>query len=249
MIEWKDGAICLGAYRQWFLDDDTKPCRLFSNAGVGRFETFEGVLFAHDFQLNEIQIGDYIEKSELDTEQKYNDVVEVFELFGFDEYDCNSGFKLLDGWKGLGVDDSGEVMNVDCGCERKLTYNQVMAIGKLKRMLNDKAKTEKVDAKKAELDTTDSIAVSYLKRCIDVQAERGKQYDSSGTGERSFDAAAKAFNALTGEKLSGSDVCLLLTCVKVVRQNSDKSRLHEDSLLDGVSYLSLWAEELNKELK
>jgi hypothetical protein len=91
-------------------------------------------------------------------------------------------------------------------------------------------------------------SVDYLNECIEVQAERGKQYDASGTGERSFDAAAKAFNALTGEKLSGSDVCLLLACVKVVRQNSDKSRLHDDSLLDGVSYLSLWAEELNKEL-
>ena len=51
-----------------------------------------------------------------------------------------------------------------------------------------------------------SVSVDYLKRCIDVQAERGKQYDASGTGERSFDAAAKAFNALTGEKLNGSDV-------------------------------------------
>ena len=95
----------------------------------------------------------------------------------------------------------------------------------------------------------ESVAAQYLKRCIDVQIERGKQYDSEGKGERSFQAAADAFNALTGEKLSGSDVCLLMVCLKVVRQNSNKSRIHDDSLLDGVSYLSLWAEELNKELK
>lgn len=95
----------------------------------------------------------------------------------------------------------------------------------------------------------ESVSVQYLNRCKAVQAERGKQYDSKGAGERSFDAAAQAFNALTGEKLSGSDVCLLLTCLKVVRQNSDKSRIHDDSLLDGISYLSLWAEELTKELK
>ena len=92
-------------------------------------------------------------------------------------------------------------------------------------------------------------ATQYLSECIEVQKQRGKQYDRSGTGERSFDAAAKAYNALTGGSLRGSDVCLLLTCVKAVRQYSNPARLHEDSLLDGVSYLSLWAEELNKELK
>jgi len=97
-------------------------------------------------------------------------------------------------------------------------------------------------------DVNSKTAVEYLQGCIDVQKERGEQYDSSGTGERSFDAAAKAFNALTGRDLKGSDVCLLFTCVKAVRQYSNPDRLHEDSLLDGVSYLSLWAEELNKEL-
>ena len=92
------------------------------------------------------------------------------------------------------------------------------------------------------------LATDYLDECKAVQEERGKQYDSESTGERSFQSAADAFNALSGEKLSGSDVCLLLACLKFVRQNSDKSRLHEDSLLDAVSYTSLWAEELNKEL-
>ena len=102
---------------------------------------------------------------------------------------------------------------------------------------------------KQAAESIESVATQYLKRCIDVQIERGKQYDSEGTGERSFQAAADAFNALTGEKLSGSDVCLLMVCLKVVRQNSNKSRIHDDSLLDGVSYLSLWADELTKELK
>lgn len=92
-------------------------------------------------------------------------------------------------------------------------------------------------------------AKQYLSECIDVQNQRGEQYDSKGTGERSFDAAAKAYNALTGQNLKGSDVCLMLSCVKAVRQYSDPSRLHEDSLLDLVSYASLWAEELNKEIK
>jgi hypothetical protein len=92
------------------------------------------------------------------------------------------------------------------------------------------------------------IAQDYLQECIEVQKQRGQEYDKSGKGERSFSAAARAFNAVRGKGLTGSDVCLLLTMVKIVRQNSSPDRLHEDSLLDGVSYLSLWAEELNKEL-
>ena len=89
----------------------------------------------------------------------------------------------------------------------------------------------------------------YLNECIEVQNQRGEQYDSKGTGERSFAAAASAFNAMTGQKIKGSDVCLLLVCVKAVRQYSAPSRVHEDSLLDLISYASLWAEELNKEVK
>ena len=91
-------------------------------------------------------------------------------------------------------------------------------------------------------------STDYLSECIAVQKQRGEQYGSSGTGERSFTAVAKAFETLTGKELTGSDVCLILACLKVVRQYSKPNRLHEDSPLDGVSYLSLWAEELNKEL-
>lgn len=92
-------------------------------------------------------------------------------------------------------------------------------------------------------------AAEYLSACAQVQLERGKQYDASGTGERSFDAAVEAFNCITGKNLRGSDVCLILTMVKLVRQYSDPTRLHADSVLDAVSYGSLWAEELTKELK
>ena len=97
--------------------------------------------------------------------------------------------------------------------------------------------------------TQQKTAVEFLNACAAVQSERGKQYDASGTGERSFAAAASAFNAATGKSLTGSDVCLLLTMVKLVRQYSSPDRLHHDSLLDGVSYLSLWADELTKELQ
>lgn len=92
-------------------------------------------------------------------------------------------------------------------------------------------------------------ATEFLNACVAVQSERGKQYDSKGTGERSFAAAAKAFTAITGKELTGSDVCLIQVMLKLVRQYSDPTRVHDDSLLDGVSYMSLLAEELIKELK
>lgn len=91
-------------------------------------------------------------------------------------------------------------------------------------------------------------STELLQACIDVQAERGKQYDAKQTGERSFQAAAQAFNAMTGQNLKGSDVCLMLVCVKAVRQYSSPDRLHSDSVLDLVSYAALWGEELAGEL-
>lgn len=94
-----------------------------------------------------------------------------------------------------------------------------------------------------------TTSTEYLAACAKVQLERAKQYNASGTGERSFEAAAEAFNCVTGKNLRGSDVCLILEMVKLVRQYSDPTRLHDDSVLDAVSYLSLWAEELTKELR
>jgi hypothetical protein len=91
-------------------------------------------------------------------------------------------------------------------------------------------------------------AVEFLNACVAVQSERGQQYDPNGKGERSFAAAAVAFTALTGKPLVGSDICLIIELVKKVRQYSKPDRIHHDSLLDSVSYDSLWAAELIKEL-
>ena len=90
-------------------------------------------------------------------------------------------------------------------------------------------------------------STELLSQCAAVQSERGKQYDVGGTGERSFKAAAEAFNAMTGKNLKGSDVCLMLVCVKAVRQYSDPARVHDDSVLDLVSYAALWGEEIYNE--
>ena len=98
------------------------------------------------------------------------------------------------------------------------------------------------------VDDSPKTAADYLAACAQVQLERGKQYDASCTGERSFDAAAEAFNCVTGKNLRGSDVCLILEMVKLVRQYSDPARLHADSVLDKVSYSALWAEQITAEL-
>ena len=95
--------------------------------------------------------------------------------------------------------------------------------------------------------TTPSTSVEFLQQCIDVQAERGKQYDPKGDKERSFATVASMFNEVRSTELKGSDICLILEFVKLVRQYADPSRVHDDSLLDKVSYSSLWAEELKRE--
>ena len=249
--EFKYGAVCFAGGEQWFVNHlgDDKRYQLKNFSG-GSFYSFYGVInFAKHFQLNTIKKGDYIEASELDTEQKYNDAVEVFGLFGLE---CHASYSLLKSYGNLYVESGTEVYactDESESVERKITYNQLMAIGELKRMMNGRDKS----APKTALDLTPGIEIKtskdYLNECIEVQNQRGEQYDSKGTGERSFAAAASAFNAMTGQNLKGSDVCLLLACVKAVRQYSDTTRVHEDSLLDLVSYASLWAEELNKEAK
>jgi hypothetical protein len=91
-------------------------------------------------------------------------------------------------------------------------------------------------------------APEYLSEGLRILGERGKEYDQQGTSERSFDAVAEAYNVITGRDLRGSDVCLMLDLVKKVRQYSNPTRLHADSLVDSVNYSALWDEQLTKEL-
>lgn len=137
-IEWKDGAVCKAGDMYWYPSNSNK---LRSCAGAVEV-SLDTAAENPAFQLNEIRIGDYIEKSELDTEQKYNDVVEVFGLFGalFDE----SAVKEYQGFKNSNSlcfckDGLWQVYPASTSTKRKLTYNQVMAVGKLKRIINEKS--------------------------------------------------------------------------------------------------------------
>lgn len=86
-------------------------------------------------------------------------------------------------------------------------------------------------------------SVEFLQACIDVQVQRGKEYDQPG-GERSMGRCVQAFNAITGKDLTEAEGWLLLQILKDVRQWQNPGRYHEDSALDGVSYSSLKAEAL-----
>lgn len=88
---------------------------------------------------------------------------------------------------------------------------------------------------------TITTASDFLSEGLRILSERGKQYDPSGKKEMSFDNVAEAFNCLTNSRLNGSDVCLLLALLKVVRQNANKE-FHEDSAVDFVNYAALHSE-------
>ena len=83
--------------------------------------------------ITELKIGDYIEKSELDTEYKYDDVVEVFGQWGaFFNGSAVSEYCHLEGGHSLGFCEDGlwQLYINNTNKKRKLTYNQVMSLKK-----------------------------------------------------------------------------------------------------------------------
>lgn len=88
-------------------------------------------------------------------------------------------------------------------------------------------------------------STDFLQSAIDVQAERGQQYDSP-EGERSMGRTVAAFNAITGRGLTEAEGWLLLQVLKDVRQWQNPGQYHHDSALDGVAYASLKAEALHE---
>lgn len=89
-------------------------------------------------------------------------------------------------------------------------------------------------------------STEFLQAAIDVQAERGKQYDKP-SGERSMCATISAFNCITGYTLEESDGWMLLGLLKLVRQAQNPEQYHHDSALDFVAYASLYAEAASEQ--
>jgi hypothetical protein len=89
-------------------------------------------------------------------------------------------------------------------------------------------------------------STEFLQAAIDVQAERGKQYDKP-SGERSMAATVSAFNCITGSMLEESDGWMFLGILKLVRQSQNPEQYHHDSALDFVAYASLYAEAASEQ--
>lgn len=158
-ITWQNGAVCYGDGRQWFANTgyDSDKLELVNNDGTRKYSIYGILNYPNDFQLNEIRTGDFIPASELGTEQKYNDVVEVFGLFGFKP--CKSHSKyigMVNYWKGVEI-YNGEVANTNSTDGRQLTYNQIIAIGKLKRMMLDREKSAPKTTPDLTPDNTDQV--------------------------------------------------------------------------------------------
>jgi len=81
----------------------------------------------------------------------------------------------------------------------------------------------------------------FLQRAIDLQQERGKEYDCGQ--ERSMSKTVEVFNIITGQKLSESEGWLFMQVLKDVRQWT-KPEYHADSAEDCISYAALKAEAL-----
>lgn len=86
----------------------------------------------------------------------------------------------------------------------------------------------------------DRTATDFLQVAQSILDERGKQYDKP-QGERSMAATVAAFNSITGQSLTEPHGWLLLTLLKMVRDNQREAP-HEDSCMDLVTYSSLYAE-------
>ena len=91
-------------------------------------------------------------------------------------------------------------------------------------------------------------AIDLLEQGKNIMQQRGAEYETDGNQERSFNAVAVAFNAITGKDLTAAEVALLLQVLKDVRQWS-QDRLHEDSVIDCVNYAALKGEELYKQYR
>ena len=132
-IAFKKGAVCYAGGYQWFSRSGVKGI-LFNHYLHQR--QLDELVTAEDFQLNTIKQGDCIESSCADTEQKYIDSVGVFDLFGFKPTRRHRGFSKAS-YNNLTVFNDGYCYSLH-ETPRKLTYNQLMAIGKLKRLMNER---------------------------------------------------------------------------------------------------------------
>ena len=123
--------------------------------------------------ITELKVGDYIETSEIDTEQKYNDVAEVFKSYGINRVD-NKSFSESPDWSLFVIDKDDEFCGYDKGvriAKRKLTYDQIMS---LKKVGCDGALMSVNNIEK------DKAYELMSRRAIQLAKHLGYEYDENG---------------------------------------------------------------------
>lgn len=88
-------------------------------------------------------------------------------------------------------------------------------------------------------DTQPKTAPDFLQAGIEAMKDRAASRDNEG--ERSMAKTVKAFNALTGGKLTEREGWLFMVCLKLARANNGKKTV-EDDFIDGAAYMALYGE-------
>jgi len=195
-IEWKEGAVCYADGQQWFLNTEiNKNQYQLSNENLDSSASFDWFLSQRDFQLNEPRQGYYIPKSELDIEQKCNDTVEVLGLFGFKPNSRFASYQDMYSEFAILIDDGKLYQESETypPCKRKLTYNQLMAIGKLKRLMNERDKVNTSEnPNSSELKDGDKYIRTIYGLCgTPIKVDVYRVSDAFPTGSAPIDHAVK----------------------------------------------------------
>lgn len=195
--------------------------------------------------ITELKVGDYIEKSELDTEQKYNDVVEVFERWGFTKHRYHSGFDGLSSNHPLSICD-GTYANSRSGLTRCLTYDQIMQL-------------KKVDVDNCNIDKLVSNRVSTVNRDLEGQMagkinstinERGNNYGKFKDGADIMQELKSVMRSTPNwHKLTPSQREALEMIQHKIGRILNGNPSYTDSWHDIQGYAKLIEDELNGEVK
>ena len=178
-IEWKNNTVCYADGKQWYNFEGTKGLNIIDVNLYGG--NINDIINADDFQLNIPREEDYLRKGELDSEGKYNDAVEVFGLFGIVELsECGfvSRYDVTFVDNGKSIDQGYYTHHHSC-CKRELTYNQLMTIGAIKRLLDEQEAVEECNKHKEDVDDHEgkNIKRHKAKQAYDILQSLDYEYD------------------------------------------------------------------------
>lgn len=159
-VKFNDNSVCFAGGQQWYSDGAHLRSSPMETASLA------WALSRKDFQLNTIKQGDYISKSDLDTEDEYNRAVEVFGLFGFKlDMETAWGYASISEFISLACCSDGlwQVAS-DHWSKRKLTFKQLDAIGELKLLMNERDKQSDTLTSEEEAELKSRAMVSELER-------------------------------------------------------------------------------------